>query len=377
MASAAIMARRRRTAPRALPAPAQETNRDFWLLVCTGVLVSLGLVILFSSSAAQSTRLYGDATSLLERQGVRLAAGIALLWCCAHIPPPALSRRAGWLFLAAVLLCGLVLIPGVGVVRGGARRWLALGAFTFQPSEICKLAVVVITAALLARPHVQRIVPILLAQVPAALVFAEPDLGTVLVIEMVLLAMVFAAGLPMRTLIALALAGFAIAYNAVFSTPFRLRRVLAFIDPWAYRQTVGYQVTEAFISLGSGGTTGVGLGQGKHGLFFLPEAHTDFLFAILGQELGFAGVLLVLCTFLGLLLLGARIAIAAKTPFEQHLALGLTAMLGVPALFHMCVVVGLVPAKGLPLPFMSYGGSNLMANLAAVGLLCGIARRNR
>jgi cell division protein FtsW len=205
--------------------------------------------------------------------------------------------------------------------------------------------------------------------VPVLLILVEPDLGTALVIELIVAVMVFAAGLRLRTLIMLGLAGLPVLYHLVVGTPFRLQRLLSYVDPWAYRSTVGYQITESLISIGSGGITGVGLGGGKQKLFFLPEAHTDFIFAILGEELGLIGVLLVLAAFVVFVWRGLRIAVHAKTAFDSYLALGLTALVGVPALFNAGVATGLLPTKGLSLPFVSYGGSNLVVTFMAVGML--------
>ena len=195
-----------------------------------------------------------------------------------------------------------------------------------------------------------------------------------MVIEMLMVLMVFAAGLRPRTLVILALAALPCLYHLIVGTPFRLRRLLSYIDPWAYRSTVGYQVTEALISIGAGGIWGVGLGAGKQKLFFLPEAHTDFIFAILAEELGLVGVTVLLLAFAVLLWRGGRLAMVARDPFDRYLALGLSGLIGIPAVFNVAVSTGLLPTKGLPLPFISYGGSNLVVTMMAVGLLFRIDR---
>jgi cell division protein FtsW len=210
-------------------------------------------------------------------------------------------------------------------------------------------------------------------QIPVLLILVEPDLGTAIVIELLLAVVVFAAGLRLRTIVLAGLAALPVVYHLVVRTPFRLQRLLSYIDPWAYRSTVGYQITESLISIGSGGITGVGLGGGKHKLFFLPEAHTDFVYAILGEELGLVGILVVLGAFMVLVSRGLGVAAKAKSAFESYLALGLTALIGIPALFNAAVAVGLLPTKGLALPFVSYGGSNLVVAYIAVGLLLRIS----
>ncbi len=218
------------------------------------------------------------------------------------------------------------------------------------------------------------IIPVLLAQIPVALVLVEPDLGTALVIELIVGAMVFVGGLKIRSLALLSLTALPVFYHFVVGTPFRLRRILGYIDPWAYRDTVGYQITEALIAIGSGGIWGVGVGEGKQRLFFLPEAHTDFVLAILAEELGLVGMLLILSLFCVIVWRGLKIALRAGSTFDGYLAVGLTALIAVPAIFNAGVVTGLLPTKGLPLPLMSFGGSNLLSTLLALGLLMRIYR---
>lgn len=353
-----------------------RTGPDFILCVAVGLLVSLGLVMVYSSSSVYAARIFGDSERFIKLQLMNALLGVVALLLVSQIPSRVFSKRAGWILTGAVALCVVVLIPGIGVLRGGARRWLEFRGVGFQPSEVAKLAVVIVVAGILARRELRStdnrpslLIPILVAQVPVALLLAEPDLGTALVVELIVASLVFVAGVRVRTLLVLGLAALPVFYHLVVGTPFRLRRLLSYIDPWAYRSTLGYQVTEALISIGSGGVTGLGLGEGTHRLFYVPEAHTDFIFAIVGQELGLIGCLVTLIAF-GLVLWRAiHIAVAAPTPFQSYLAVGVAALVGVPAVFNVCVVTGLLPTKGLPLPFVSYGGSNLLVTLAAIGLL--------
>jgi cell division protein FtsW len=259
---------------------------------------------------------------------------------------------------------------------GGARRWLDLGLARFQPSEFAKVALVILFAVVCSRRAARGetdtkslIVPFMFAQIPIALIYFEPDLGTAFVIEMVLLTMLVVAGLKVRVVAMVTLAIAPIVYHLIMGTNYRLRRVMGFIDPWAHRSDEGYQLTEALISIGSGGLTGLGLGQGKKQLFFLPEAHTDFIFAILAEELGFIGVVFFVTAFSILVFRSVRIAMQAPDLFRVFLATGITAMLAIPMLFNLAVVTGLVPTKGLPLPFMSSGGSNMLMALVCVGVL--------
>lgn len=357
---------------------------DLLIVVPVLVLAGLGLVMVYSSSAVYADRLHHDPTYFVVRQGARVLCGLLALWVAVHVSPAVWRQRSGWLFVAAVCLCTAVLIPGIGVTRGGARRWLDFGVAMFQPSELAKIAVIVLLASVLARresqPAARRIsllVPMLLAQVLVGLLLLEPDLGTALVVELVTAVMIFVAGVRLRALALLALMASPVFYHLVVGTPWRLRRLLAYIDPWAYRQTVGYQVTEAMISMGSGGATGLGIGEGRHGLFFLPEAHTDFILAIVGQELGLAGVVLVLSAYVVLVGRALYLGVVSETAFARYLAVGIGAVIGVPALFNISVVMGLLPTKGLPLPFMSYGGSHVLAGLFLVGVLLRLSRDAR
>ncbi len=362
------------------PSPAAVgAGLDPILLSATLALLGLGLALVYSSSSIYAGRLFGDPQRFLRAQSAFALFGLLLLWASAQVPRHLLQQRSGWLWLTAMGLCSAVLVPGVGHFVGGARRWLVVFGLSCQPSEFCKLALVVVLAALLAKravtlPRRGLWLPFLLVQAPVALILCEPDLGTALVIEQVMVVLLFVAGLRARTLLVLGLASLPVLYHLIVGTPFRLRRLMSYVDPWAYRSTTGYQVTEALISIGSGGLWGSGLGEGKQKLFFLPEAHTDFIFAVLAEELGFVGVVGMVVCFAVLVGRAIYLATRAAEPFDQFLAMGVASLLGIPAVFNTCVATGLLPTKGLPLPFISYGGSNLVVSLIAVGLLLRIAR---
>ena len=354
----------------------QAPKLDPWLCGAVLTLLTLGLVMVYSSSSAYAGKLFGDPEYFIRRQLVWCGLGLGAIALILRVPTHVFSRRAGWFALIAVVLCALVLIPGIGVKVGGARRWLDFGLARFQPSEFAKVALVILFAVVCSR-RAQRgdtdtsslVVPFLFAQIPIILIYLEPDLGTAVVIESVLLVMLLVAGLKIRVLGLVVLCIAPIGYHLIMGTEYRLRRVLGFIDPWAHRSNEGYQLTEALISIGSGGVTGLGLGQGKKQLFFLPEAHTDFIFAILAEELGFIGVVFFVTAFSILVFRCVRIAMRAPDLFRVFLATGITAMLAIPMLFNLAVATGLVPTKGLPLPFMSAGGSNMLMVLVCIGVL--------
>lgn len=352
---------------------------DGMLLAAVVALVGTGLVMVYSSSAVFALRTHGSSTYLLEAQAARVALGVLAFWSASRVPRDLLQRYAPWILLGACVLCVAVLIPGIGHAAGGARRWLRLGPLTLQPSELAKIAVVISLSAALAKreaaPAGERrlLPPLLLAQLPVFLIILEPDFGTALVTEALALTLVFVAGLRLRYVFALGLAGLPVIYTMLMEG-YRLKRIIAWLNPIEHRSTIGYQLTEALISIGTGGPLGVGLGESRQKLFFLPEAHTDFVFAIFAEELGFVGVLGLLAAFLLLVHRGARAALSAGSAFDRYLAVGIVALIAIPAVFNLWVVTGLLPTKGLPLPLISYGGSNVVSTLGALGLLAGISR---
>jgi cell division protein FtsW len=258
-----------------------------------------------------------------------------------------------------------------------------MGPLSFQPAELAKLALCVYLAYLLARKaekvrvfSVGFLPPLLVTGLMMGLLLKQPDLGTAAIFGAVALGLLFVAGTRTSYLILAVLVAAPIGWKFIVSTPFRMRRMLAFLDPWAFRRDVGYQITESLISVGSGGVTGLGLGDGRQKLFFLPEAHTDFILSIIGEELGLLGVLTVVSCFGVLVWRGLRSAVRARDVFGTYLAFGITAMFGLQALVNIGVVLGSLPTKGLPLPFISYGGTSLVMSLFMAGVLGNISARN-
>jgi cell division protein FtsW len=283
------------------------------------------------------------------------------------------------LLLTGVALC-LVLVPGVGRVAGGARRWIDLGVMSFQPAEAAKVVLVLYLARSLARkkervrifsigflPHV------LVTGILVALVLLEKDLGTAVILVLLLGTMLFAGGVPVGYLVGAALLAAPVAWKLVAGTPYRMARITAFLDPWQHRDGIGFQIVESLIGIGNGGWLGQGLGEGKGKLFYLPAAHTDFIAAVVAEETGLVGTSLVVLLFALLVWRGMRAAWQAPDAFGCYLALGLTTLLGSQALVNLAVVFGLLPTKGLTLPFVSYGGSSLMTVLAAAGMLLSVS----
>ena len=285
--------------------------------------------------------------------------------------------------LLGVSIVALVAVLKLGSRAGGAIRWFRLGPLSFQPGELAKLALCIYLASLLARKaekvrvfSVGFLPPLVVTGVMMGLLLKQPDLGTAAIFGAVALGLLFVAGTRTSYLIIAVLVAAPAGWKFIVSTPFRMRRMLAFLDPWAFRRDVGYQITESLISVGSGGLTGLGLGDGRQKLFFLPEAHTDFILSIIGEELGLCGVLCVVLGFSVLVWRGLRAAFRARDMFGCYLAFGITAMFGLQALVNIGVVLGSLPTKGLPLPFISYGGTSLVVSLFMAGILGNISARH-
>jgi cell division protein FtsW len=352
-------------------------------VLCGAVLMLLGfgMVMVFSSGAVFAAKKYGDATYFLKRELVYAVVGLFAM-SLALRTDYSVYRRLAYPLLAVSIL-SLAAVLKFGSRAGGAIRWFRLGPLSFQPAELAKLALAVYLATLLARQSekvrvfsVGFLPPLLVTGTMMGLLLKQPDLGTAVIFGVVALGLLFVAGTRTSYLILALLVAAPAGWKFIVSTPFRMRRMLAFLDPWAFRRDVGYQITESLISVGSGGVTGLGLGDGRQKLFFLPEAHTDFILSIVGEELGLCGVLFVIAGFSVLVWRGLRAALRARDVFGCYLAFAITAMFGLQALVNIGVVLGSLPTKGLPLPFISYGGTSLVVSLFMAGILGNISARN-
>jgi cell division protein FtsW len=349
------------------------------LLTVTMCLLAAGAVMVYSASSARDLLAGGgDGTGFLIRYVGFGAVGVVIMYVLSRRGLEAVRRATPVLLVVSLGLLLLVLLPGLGLEVNGARRWIGTSAMSFQPSELAKLALVLYAAELLGSKRrirsLRSAAPVLLvAAVMALLVAVEPDLGTALVIAATTAALLVAAGVPLRYLAILA--GIAVGLIAIFALlePYRRARLTTFIDPWAHAGGAGFQSVQGQIALGSGGLFGVGLGQSVQKIFYLPEAHTDFILAVIGEEFGVLGVSVVLALYGLLAWAGTRAAKAAKGAYAKLLAAGLTSMILAQAALNIFAVLGLAPLTGVPLPFISYGPSNLIVLLAAMGLLLNIA----
>lgn len=349
------------------------------LLTITLMLLVFGITMVYSASAVFAAGRHRTDTFFLTRQLWAAGFGLVLLFAIREVSPDRWRPHLKWILIAGIAALVMVLIPGIGRTAGGARRWLPLGFAPVQPAELAKLLVIVFMAHALARRAEGKTTASLWqaaawAEILVALVLLEPDFGTAVILQLMIVVMLFLGGAKMGGLFLAGLAAVPVCFYLIQSTPYRLRRISSFWDPFADRRGAGYQLSEALVSIGSGGTFGVGLGDGRQKLYFLPEAHTDFIFAIIGEELGFAGVMLLVALFFAYLFVCYRLAARQTDPFRRTLILGLGFWLIVQAGMNMAVASGLVPTKGLTLPFVSYGGSSLVSCLLATGLILAAAK---
>ena len=354
---------------------------DRTVLVVTYMLALIGLIIMFSASGVMAETRYGDSTFFLKRQSLWLLLGLmALHWVAQRDYNMWKTLTPYGLVLTFVLLV-LVLIPFLGTQVNGARRWLRVAGFSMQPGEIAKLSIVLYLASFLVRKEQDLVTfsrgvlaPMAVVGTFAGLLLLEPDMGTAVVLTLLLFGLLFLGGTRIPHLLGMGTVLLAVAYTLIMQSDYRRRRLLNFLDPWQDPTDAGFQLTQSFVALGNGGLFGVGLGEGRQKLFFLPEAHADFVLALVGEELGFVGTGLLIGLFAVLIVKGFKIAGQAPDAFGRHLAGGVTLLVGIQVLINMSVVSGLLPTKGLTLPFVSYGGSSLITSLVAMGILLSISR---
>ncbi|MEI7691271.1 MAG: putative lipid II flippase FtsW [Actinomycetes bacterium] len=351
------------------------------LLTAVFCLVAFGAVMVYSASSATSVVAgRGDGTGLLIRYLIFAALGFVGLHLASRFPLKKLLKLTGPLLAIAFVLLVVVKIPGIGVSVNGARRWIGFGAVQFQPSELAKLALVLYTARFLA-DHPRgfkrsgELLPLALIVGGAMLlVVTQPDLGTALVVAFTCGAMLVAAGIKLRWLAGYAGVGATLVLLYSLSAPYRRARLTSFLNPWDHASDIGFQAVQGQIAIGSGGIFGRGLGQSVQKIFYLPEAHTDFILAIIGEELGVIGLCGLLLLYALVAWAGLRIAQAASGRYAKLLAAGLTSLILCQALLNLFAVLGIAPLTGVPLPFLSYGSTSLVTLLIAVGLLLNIAR---
>jgi cell division protein FtsW len=349
------------------------------IFTVVAVLVCVGIVMIYSASAIYAHGSVCDSTYFLKRHLVYLLIGLVMMFFAMSVDMDVVRRWSKPLIIASVALLVLVLV--VGRETSGAKRWFRFGIVNFQPSEFAKIAMMVYMADFIARKK-ELMKSFLHGYLPAmmvlgvvvGLVLLEPDLGTAVTITLVCFIMMYVSGVRASYIGASLLASLPLLYALLFRVAYRRKRMMIFLNPWADKRGTGFQIIQSFIALGSGGIFGIGLGQSRQKLFYLPASHTDFIFSIIGEELGFLGTGSIVILFTLFVWEGMKVAFKAADMFGRMLSLSIVSLIAIEAIINIGVTAGALPTKGLPLPFISYGGSGLIFHLMAVGLLLNVAR---
>ena len=347
----------------------------------TITLIAIGVVMIYSSSAVYAYDKFGDNMYFIRRHLLSLAVGVTLAMVFMRVDLDRLRRHSRKLLALTLLLLVLVLIPGIGVAVGGARRWLRIGAMSLQPVEAAKPFFLLYLADFLDRKQLESdsllkvyIPALLMICAISALVVLQPDLGSSIEIAVIGIIVLFVYGARLKHIFFTLAAGLPFLGMMIIGSTYRFARIMAYLDPWKDPRGTGFQMIQSFTALGSGGVLGVGLGNSKQKLFYLPESHTDFIFSILGEELGFMGAGAIVILFIILLWNGMRITLKKASEFSRLLAFSITALIGLEAIINIGVSTGALPTKGLPLPFLSYGGSSLVVHMILIGMLLNLGK---
>lgn len=363
------------------PASFGGSRLDFALLTVVFALTAIGFVAIYAASSLKGAQIFGSEFYFLKKQLVTAGLGFAAIFVFRHVPMPWLQRATLPFLGIVIFLLALIFVPGAYSKVNGAERWLNLPLIGGQPSELAKLALVFFLARNLSRP-MNNVASLTRGVMPNLLVFGlfsllllkQKDLGTPVLLFATTFCMLIAAGVSRKFILG-SLAIFVVAVvGAILLEPFRMQRILSFLDPWSTVKGSGFQIIQSFVAFQNGGLMGVGLGESKQKLFFLPEAHTDFILAVIAEELGLVGVILILSLFFLLSVIGWRIACAQTEPYRKFLAFGLTCMITLQAAINMGVAMGLLPTKGMPLPFVSSGTSSLIVSLVITAVLARLAK---
>jgi len=362
----------------------ERAQYDLPLLILTISLMGIGIVIVYSASAILAVDKFGDGYYFLKKQALFGAFAVVMMIVMMKVPYVLLKRLAYPILGVSLMLLLLLLIPGIGYRVGGSTRWIRLFNLSFQPSEFAKLALIIFLAHFLEKKGDRMktfstgFLPVLIISgAMIYLVMLQPDFGVALFLTAMVLVLLFVGGARVSYLAGSILASIPIVYLLISQVDYRYNRIIGFLKPWEDSSRSSFQIVQSLLALGSGGLFGTGLGGGSQKLFFLPAPHTDFIFSVIGEELGMVGATITLGLFALFTIRGIRIALLAEDPFGTLLSLGITAMISMQAIINMGVVLGLLPTKGLTLPFISYGGTSLLINAMGVGILLNISSKAR
>ncbi|MFN2746123.1 MULTISPECIES: stage V sporulation protein E [Bacillus] len=362
----------------------KKTSPDFLLVIITLLLLAIGLIMVYSASAVWATHKYDDSFFFAKRQLLFAGIGVIAMFFIMTVDYWTWRTYAKILIIVCFFLLAIVLIPGIGMERNGSRSWIGVGAFSIQPSEFMKLAMIAFLAKFLSEKQ-KNITSFRKGFMPALgivfsaflIIMMQPDLGTGTVMVGTCIIMIFVAGARISHFVFLGLIGLSGFIGLVLSAPYRIKRITSYLNPWEDPLGSGFQIIQSLYAVGPGGLFGLGLGQSRQKFFYLPEPQTDFIFAILSEELGFIGGSLILLLFSVLLWRGIRIALGAPDLYGSFVAVGVISMIAIQVMINIGVVTGLIPVTGITLPFLSYGGSSLTLMLMAVGVLLNVSRYSR
>lgn len=355
---------------------------DYKILFPVFLLIGLGLVVVYSASTNLAEHRLGDSYFYLKRQAAFCMVGVIVMLLAKNISCDLYKKFVYPLMIISFCLLVLLFVPGIGHKVGGATRWLKIGGFSFQPSELVKFSLAVYMAYVMSKKGSDMgsfkngVLPqLIISGLFLSLMILQPDLGSVVILGGWLLMVLFVGGIKLWQLFSLLTVTSGFVALLIMQADYRMKRWLAFLDPWSDPLGIGFQIIHSFLAFGSGGVLGAGLGNSKQKLFYLPEPHTDFVLSIVGEELGFVGVAFIIILFGLLIMRGIKVALDARDLYSSYLALGIICLIGLQAVVNMGVVMGLLPTKGLTLPFISYGGSALLINFLSVGVLLNISSK--
>jgi len=359
----------------------KKINFDLILIAAVIILSIFGVVMIYSSSSVWAEYKFGDSFKYLKSQSLFLIVGIVLMIIVSKYNYKQYKKHANIILGVCFILLILVIIPGIGTVRNGSRSWFGIGPFGIQPSEFMKLALIIFTAKYLEKNNKyigdikKGVFPILgITLISFALIMLQPDFGTGTILVMTIICMLFVSGVKMGFFMKIGIVGLIGVVILIVIAPYRLQRILSFVNPWVDPLGAGFQIIQSLYAIGPGGLLGMGLGNSIQKHFYLPEPQTDFIFSIISEELGFLGIVIVSGLFLTIIYRGIKIALNSEDLFGKYLAFGMIFQLSFQAILNLMVVVGLIPVTGVTLPFLSYGGSSLLITMVSMGILLNISR---
>ncbi len=357
-------------------------KRNMFIIITSVILLAtFGLLMVYSSSSIWSEYKFGDSLYFVKHQGLFLIVGIIIMFILSKIDHKIYYKKANWIILICFLLLGLVLIPGIGTVRNGSRSWFGIGSFGIQPSEFAKIGLIIFVAKYLANNEKEMTsfkkgaLPILIIIfIFFGLIMLEPDFGTGMVIVGTLISMIFVSNIHLNFFAYAAVAGLTGMVALIIAAPYRIARILSYLNPWSDPLGSGFQIIQSLYAIGPGGLFGLGFGNSIQKHFYLPEPQTDFIFAIISEEFGFLGIIILATLYLILFYKVLKISISSNDLFSKYLSFGLIIGIMIQTVLNISVVIGLVPVTGVTLPFFSYGGSSLLVSLASIGIILNICK---